>query len=70
MLRFTEFEVDQLACLHKQITEWVLCGHTPHHEDLAAAAIHALQTRDPELIRIVRSATAGRRQCLPIVARA
>jgi hypothetical protein len=52
---------EELACLHEQITEWVLCGYQPGLQDLAAAVIHALGPSTPELQRMVRSVTAGRR---------
>lgn len=56
-----EREVADLACLHKQITEWVCCPHFPRHTDLAAAVLHCLGTRDPVTRRAVLAATAGRR---------
>ena len=60
-MEYTERDVEECACLHKQITEWVLCAHSPRHQDLADAVIHALATRDEQTRRAVRSATAGRR---------
>lgn len=53
--------VEELVCLHRQVTLWVTCGHHPRHQDLAQAVIHALGTSDKETCRLVRSATAGRR---------
>lgn len=32
-----EFAVEELACLHRQVTERVRCPHRPPHEDLEAA---------------------------------
>jgi hypothetical protein len=61
MPSFTERDVEECACLHKQVTEWILCGHVPCHLDLADAVIHILKTDEPEIRRIVRAATSGRR---------
>ena len=61
MAKFTEWDVLECACLHKQVVEWAQCPHSPGHTDLADAVIHALQTTDPVTIRAVRSACAGRR---------
>lgn len=61
MTNISEWDVEDCACLHKQITEWVVCLHHPKHSDLAEAVIHALSTRDPVTCHIVRAATAGRR---------
>lgn len=51
----------KFACLHKQVTEWVLCGHSPRHEDLADALVRAMAPCSLELEKAIRSATAGRR---------
>lgn len=63
----SRYQIEELVCLHRQVTLWVTCGHRPQHQDLADAVIHALGTRDPETRRIVRGATAGRRQDFPAV---
>lgn len=57
----SEVWVTEFACLHEQITRWVLCGHRPRHTDLADAVIALLQTRDSVTRRAVRAAAAGRR---------
>lgn len=57
----TEWHVADLACLHKQITEWVVCPHRPRHMDLSDAVLHCIKTNDPVTRRAVLSATAGRR---------
>lgn len=51
----------KFACLHKQVTEWVLCGHSPRHEDLADALVRGMSPCSSELEKAIRSATAGRR---------
>lgn len=51
----------KFACLHKQVTEWVLCGHSPRHEDLADAIVRGMAPCSVELEKAIRSATAGRR---------
>jgi hypothetical protein len=61
MTEISQYQVEDCACLHKQITEWVVCCHHPRHTDLADAVIHALATRDPVTRRVVRAETAGRR---------
>ena len=61
MATFTEWDVLECACLHKQVVEWVACGHNPRHIDLADAMVRFLRTTDPVTIRAVRSACAGRR---------
>lgn len=58
---FSSWDVEEFACLHKQITEWVLCCHYPKHQDLADAVIQVLGPSSTALRRVVRSATAGRR---------
>jgi len=65
MAGYTERDVEECACLHKQITDWVLCAHVPRHQDLADAIVQFLRTRDPETRRGVRGATAGRRRGAP-----
>lgn len=61
MAGYTERDVEECVCLHKQVTEWVVCVHVPPHADLADLVIRFLDTRNPEMERIVRAATAGRR---------
>jgi len=61
MATFTEADVLECACLHKQVVEWVACSHSPHHIDLADAMVRFLKTSDPVTIRAVRAACAGRR---------
>ena len=56
-----DFQVEELVCLHRQMRLWVTCRHRPAHQELADVIIHALGTRDPEMRRLVRAATAGRR---------
>lgn len=51
----------KFACLHKQVTEWVLCGHSPRHEDLADALVRGMAPCSLELEKAIRSAAAGRR---------
>jgi hypothetical protein len=51
----------KFACLHKQVTEWVLCGHSPRHDDLADALVRGMSPCSSELEKAIRSATAGRR---------
>lgn len=58
---FTERDVLECACLHKQVVEWVACPHSPRHSDLADEVVRLLGTIDPVTIRAVRSACAGRR---------
>jgi hypothetical protein len=67
MATFTEWDILECACLHKQVVEWVACPHTPHHIDLGDAMVRFLGTTDPITIRAVRAACAGRR--LPASAR-
>lgn len=50
----------KFACLHKQVTEWVLCGHSPRHEDVADALVRGMAPCSPEFEKAIRSATAGR----------
>jgi hypothetical protein len=61
MVGYTGRMVDELVCLHKQVTEWTTCPHHPNHEDLADAVIRFLRTQDPVTRRAIRAATAGRR---------
>jgi hypothetical protein len=62
MTEVTPFMVAELVCLHKQVTQRVVCNHCPRHDDLADVVIHAIGTRDLETIRLVRRSTSGRRQ--------
>ena len=50
-----------LACLHRQITEWETCHHSPRHTDLTDAYIQMIRSTDQVTIKAIRSATAGRR---------
>ena len=50
----------KFACLHKQVTEWVLCGHYPRHEDVADALVRGMSPCSSELEKAIRSAAAGR----------
>jgi hypothetical protein len=51
-------DIEELTCLHKQITEWVLCGHFLRHQDLADAVIHSIGSRDAVTCRLIKAATA------------
>lgn len=59
MAKFTEADVDECVCFHKQVTEWTRCLHFPHH-DLGDAIIRGLGTKDPVTQRAVRAACARR----------
>ena len=61
MATFTEWDVLECACIHRQITERVGCSHTPRHIDLADAVVQLLGSTDPVTIKAVRSACARRR---------
>lgn len=54
-------EVEELVCLHKQVTERTACLHCPRHVDLADALIRGIGTKDPVTQRAIRSATQRRR---------
>ncbi len=56
MVTFNE-AVEELTCLHKQVTERVGCPHSPRHIDLADAIIQGLATKDPITQRAIRAAT-------------
>lgn len=60
----------KFACLHKQVTEWVLCGHHPRHEDLADALVRGMSPCSIELEKAIRSATVGRNPMRPDSSRA
>ena len=64
MATFTEHDVQECACLHKQITEWLECSHSPSHIDLCDAVLRLLGSTDPIAPRTVRSACVGRRSHL------
>ena len=55
------WDVEELVCLHKQVTERVGCLHSPRHVELAEAIIRGLGTKDPVTQRAIRSATRPRR---------
>lgn len=57
----------KFACLHNQVTEWVLCGHSPRHEDLADALVRGIGPCTPEFEKAIRSATTGRRPDIGIL---
>jgi hypothetical protein len=61
MATFTEADVLECSCLHRQVVEWVRCPHSPHHMDLADAVVRLLGSTDPVTIRAVRAACGGRR---------
>jgi hypothetical protein len=61
MATFTEADVLECACLHKQVVEWVGCPHAPSHIDLGDAVVRLLGSTDPITIRAVQAACAGRR---------
>lgn len=52
--------IDELACLHKQVTERVPCTHFPRHEDCGDALIRGLGTTDPITQKAIRAATRPR----------
>ncbi len=51
---------EDCACLHRQITEWVMCPHSHKHLDLTEAVIHMVGSSDPASIEAIRSATVRR----------
>ena len=51
-------DVDECACLHKQITERVACPHSPPHLDLGDAVVRLLGCKDPRDQRVIRAAAA------------
>lgn len=62
MITVSEADVLECVCLHKQITEWVGCPHSPRKHDLGEAVIRLLGTTDPITQLAVRAACA--RRCL------
>lgn len=60
-MQYTERDVEDCVCLHRQLMEWTLCPHNSRHLDLAEGVIRFLQTEDPVTIKAVRAGTSGRR---------
>ena len=59
MASYSEFDVLECACLHKQITERIACIHLPRHLALGEAVIRLLGSTDLVTKRAVLAACAG-----------
>ena len=55
---YCDRDVEECACLHKQITERVGCVHSPPHVDLGEAVVRLLGCKDPKDQRAIRAAAA------------